>query len=96
MPSVQQNSSGPNFLSGSEAGSSLPLSCFFIANPATPVAAINVALRAGQEPDADAGRLRPDRADRRQRPDTVILGLGFATLVPQNGNAALVRVEHRA
>ena len=30
VPSVQQNSSGPNFLSGSEAGSSRPLSSFFV------------------------------------------------------------------
>ena len=45
---VQTDSTGPSCPSGSEAGSSLPLSSFFVANPATSVAAINVALLAGK------------------------------------------------
>jgi hypothetical protein len=39
VPAVQQNSSGPSWASGTEAGSSIPLSKFFVANPATPTPA---------------------------------------------------------
>ena len=44
MPAVQHNSVGPNFLSGSEAGTSVPLSDFFIASPSTPEPQIQAAL----------------------------------------------------
>src|SRR5277367_5089594 len=33
VPAVQQNTSGPSWASGTEAGSSIPLSKFFVANP---------------------------------------------------------------
>jgi hypothetical protein len=90
VPSVQQNSSGPNFLSGSEAGSSLPLSSFFVANPSTPVAAINLALLAGRNLVLTPGVYDLSAPIVVDRPNTVVLGLGFATLVPQHGNAALI------
>ena len=65
VPAVQTNSSGTSWASGTEAGKSLPLSSFFVANPGTSVAAIDIALRGREEPRADAGRLQPVRADRR-------------------------------
>ena len=94
VPSVQQNSSGPNFLSGSEAGSSLPLSSFFVANPSTPVAAINLALLAGKNLVLTPGVYDLSAPIVVERPDTVVLGLGFATLVPQHGNAALIALPN--
>ena len=48
VPAVQTNSSGTSWASGTEAGKSLPLSSFFVANPGTSVAAIDVALAAGK------------------------------------------------
>ena len=48
VPSVQTNSSGTSWSSGTEAGKSLPLSSFFVANPGTPVAAIDLALLSGR------------------------------------------------
>src|SRR5487761_1408536 len=72
VPSVQTNSSGTSWSSGTEAGKSLPLSSFFVANPGTPVAAIDLAPIVVS------------------RPGTVVLGMGFATLVPQHGLAAMV------
>ena len=48
VPAVQTNSSGPSWASGTEAGKSLPLSSFFVANPGTSVAAIDVALLPGR------------------------------------------------
>ena len=47
VPAVQRNSSGPSWASGSEAGSSIPLSKFFVASPGTPVPVINGALARG-------------------------------------------------
>jgi hypothetical protein len=94
VPSVQQNSSGPNFLSGSEAGSSVPLSSFFVANPSTPVAAINLALLAGKNLVLTPGVYDLSAPIVVDRPHTVVLGLGFATLVPQHGNAALIALPN--
>ena len=94
VPSVQTNSSGPNFLSGSEAGSSRPLSSFFVANPSTPVAAINLALLAGKNLVLTPGVYDLSAPIVVERPNTVVLGLGFATLVPQHGNAALIALPN--
>jgi hypothetical protein len=94
VPSVQTNSSGPNFLNGSEAGSSLPLSSFFVANPSTPVAAINLALLAGKNLVLTPGVYDLAAPIVVERPNTVVLGLGFATLVPQHGNAALIALPN--
>jgi hypothetical protein len=94
VPSVQQNSSGPNFVSGSEAGTSVPLSSFFIANPTTPIAAIDLALLAGKNLVLTPGVYDLSAPIVIDRPDTVVLGLGFATLVPQHGNAALIALPN--
>jgi hypothetical protein len=92
VPAVQHNSSGPSWASGSEAGSSIPLSQFFIANPDTPVVSINAALASGKNLILTPGVYNLDHPIRVVRQDTVVLGLGFATLVPQSGNAALIVV----
>ena len=94
VPSAQQNSSGPNFLTGSEAGSSVPQSSFFVANPSTPVAAINLALLAGKNLVLTPGVYDLSAPIVVERPNTVVLGLGFATLVPQHGNAALIALPN--
>ena len=94
VPAVQRNSTGPNFLSGSEAGSSLPLSSFFIANPTTPVSSINAALAHGKNLILTPGVYNLWDSIVAPHPDTVILGLGFPTLVPQTGNAALSGVPN--
>jgi hypothetical protein len=101
VPSVQRNSSAASWASGrasgsassafgGEAGTSLPLSSFFIAGPATPVPAINAALALGKNLVLTPGVYDTSQPIRVTRPGTVVLGQGFATLVPQKGNAALV------
>lgn len=92
VPAVQHNTVGPSWASGSEAGSSTPLSEFFVANPSTSVVTINAALAAGKNLILTPGVYNLDHPIRVVRRDTVVLGLGFATLVPQNGNAALIVV----
>jgi hypothetical protein len=95
VPAVQTNSSGTSWSGGTEAGSSLPLSSFFIANPSTSVAAIDVALALGKNLVLTPGVYNLNAPIIVSRPDTVVLGLGFATLVPQKGNAALVVLPNK-
>ncbi len=90
VPALQHNSSGPSWASGTEAGRSLSLSRFFVASPSTPVPAINAALALGRDLVLTPGVYDLDQPILVSRPDTVVLGLGFATLVPQRGNAAMI------
>jgi hypothetical protein len=92
VPAVQHNTSGPSWAGGSEAGSSIPLSSFFVANPSTSTVRINAALASGKDLILTPGIYNLDHPIRVVRRDTVVLGLGFATLVPQDGNAALIAV----
>jgi len=92
VPAAQHNSSGPSWASGQEAGTSIPLSKFFVASPSTPTLAITAALALGKDLILTPGVYDLDQPIVVSRPDTVILGLGFATLVPQHGNAAMIVV----
>jgi len=90
VPAVQHNSAGPSWASGSEAGRSIPFSRFFAASPGTPVPVINAALATGKDLFLTPGVYDLDQPIVVSRPDTVVMGLGFATLVPQHGNAAMI------
>jgi hypothetical protein len=95
VPAVQDDSSGPAWASGQEAGTSVPLSKFFVASPATPTLAITAALALGKDLILTPGVYDLDQPIVVSRPDTVVLGLGLATLVPQHGNAALIALSNR-
>jgi hypothetical protein len=90
VPSAQSNSSGTSWGSGTEAGKSLPLSSFFVATPSTSVAAIDIALALGKNLILTPGVYNVSAPIVVSRPDTVVLGLGFATLVPQHGTIPMV------
>jgi hypothetical protein len=73
-----------------EAGTSIPIGDFLIARPATPTADINAALARGRHVLFTPGVYRlTEQLDVRHR-NTVLLGLGMATLVPAAGKAAIV------
>jgi hypothetical protein len=90
VPAVQHGSSGTSWASGSEAGTSLPLSSFLVASPSTSIGTINGALLLGKNLILTPGVYNLSQPITVSRPGTVVLGLGLATLVPQRGNAALV------
>jgi hypothetical protein len=90
VPAVQHDSSGPSWSGGTEAGTSIPLSRFFVASPGTPTLAINLALTLGENLILTPGVYHLDQPIVVIRPGTVVLAQGFATLVPQHGNAAMV------
>jgi hypothetical protein len=95
VPALQHDSSGPAWMSGPEAGTSIPISRFFVATPATPVAAVNAALQLGRDLILTPGVYDLKTPILIIRPDTVVLGLGFPTLVPQTGTAAMQVVDGR-
>jgi hypothetical protein len=94
VPAVQTSSSGPSWAGGTEAGTSLPLSSFFVANPGTPVSEINAALAQRKNLVLTPGVYNLDQPIVVSHPGTVVLGQGFATLVPQRGNPAMVVVPN--
>ena len=89
VPALQRNSSGTTWGSGSAPGSSIPITDFFIAKPTDSVQKINSALAQGQNLLLTPGIYQLDRTIKVKRPDTVVLGLGFPTLVPNNGVVAM-------
>jgi hypothetical protein len=89
VPAVQRDSSGPSWAGGSEAGTSIPLSKFYLASPGTAVPAINAALARGMNLILTPGVYDLSQPIRVVHPGTVVLGQGFATLVPQRGNSAM-------
>jgi hypothetical protein len=90
VPAARTNTAGTSWSSGSEAGKSLPLSSFFVATPATPVAAIDLALAVGKNLILTPGVYNVSVPILVSRPGTVVLGLGFATLVPSHGVTPMV------
>jgi len=94
VPAVQHNSSGPSWAGGTEAGTPIPLSKFFIASPSTSPSAMTAAMAQGQDLILTPGVYDLSQPIVVPHPDTIVLGLGLATLVPQHGNAALIVVRN--
>ncbi|HXD81520.1 MAG TPA: hypothetical protein VNU27_08090 [Candidatus Acidoferrum sp.] len=89
VPSAQVNSSGPSWLNAPTPGTSLPIDSFFIARPSDSAATINSAIQRGKNLLLTPGVYQLDEPIDVTRPDSVVLGLGFPTLTPTNGNAAM-------
>ncbi|MGW4557311.1 RICIN domain-containing protein [Streptomyces sp. NPDC004365] len=89
VPSVRTNSTATSWASGSPAGTSLPLDQFFVVKPGATAAQMNAALAAGKNLLVTPGVYHLNQTLKVTRPDTVVLGLGLATLVPDNGITAM-------
>jgi hypothetical protein len=89
VPSAETNSVGPTWANGHTPGTSIPLSQFFIATPSDSVSTINAALSRGLNLLLTPGVYNVDSPIKVKRADTVVQGLGMATLTATNGNAAL-------
>jgi hypothetical protein len=85
VPAPRRNSSGTSWSSGPETGSSIPIEEFFIARPTDDERAINNALSRGKNLIFTPGVYAVDKTIEVKRDDAVVLGLGFPSLVPQNG-----------
>jgi hypothetical protein len=89
VPSLRTNSSGTTWFGRTPAGSSISLSQFYVVRPGTSAATINAALAAGRHLLVTPGVYHLSETLRITRPDTVVLGLGLATFVPDNGVVAM-------
>ena len=89
VPSAQYKTAGTTWSSGPTPGTSIPIGNFFIANPSDSAATINTAIHRGKSLILTPGIYHLDQPIDVTRPDSVVLGLGFPTLVPTNGNAAM-------
>ncbi|MFE0193809.1 coagulation factor 5/8 type domain-containing protein [Streptomyces sp. NPDC058989] len=89
VPALRKDSQGTSWSSGDPQGGSLPLGDFFVVKPGASAEQINTALDAGKHLLVTPGVYHLDRTLRITRPDTVVLGLGLATLIPDNGVTAV-------
>ena len=85
VPAAQTDSTGTTWSSGPTPGHSIPIEDFFIAKPTDSVQAINNALSQGQNVIFTPGVYDIDKTIKVKRADTVVLGLGMATLEAEDG-----------
>jgi hypothetical protein len=85
VPSAQQKTAGTTWAGGATPGLSIPINKFFVAKPADTAATINNALGRGMNLIFTPGIYHLTQSIKVTRPDTVVLGLGFPTLIPDNG-----------
>ncbi|MDP9028451.1 MAG: glycoside hydrolase family 55 protein [Actinomycetota bacterium] len=85
VPTTQTNSVGTTWANGHTPGRSLPLSSFYIAHPGDTLAKINSALSQGKNLLVTPGVYDVAKSIAVKRADTIVLGLGLATLTAQNG-----------
>jgi hypothetical protein len=85
VPAVQRHSLGTTWGAGETPGHSIPIEKFFIAKPTDNRTTINEALAAGKHLILTPGIYHLDQTIDVTRPGTVLLGLGFPTLVPESG-----------
>ncbi|HEY8043660.1 MAG TPA: discoidin domain-containing protein [Streptosporangiaceae bacterium] len=84
-PSLRTSASGPSWASGPTPGTSVPMSQFFVADPSMSAATINTALSQGCNLLFTPGVYNLNQTLNVTHAGTTILGLGFPTLIPQNG-----------
>jgi hypothetical protein len=89
VPRAMQNSAGETWSAGSTPGRSIPISDFFVATPSDSVKTINEELARGRNLIFTPGVYNVDRTIRIKRADTVVLGLGLATLTAVDGAVAM-------
>jgi hypothetical protein len=85
VPDARTDTSGTTWETGPTAGESIPLSDFFLARPSDSVKTINRELARGKHLLLTPGVYDVDRSISVKRSETVVLGLGVATLTAVDG-----------
>ncbi|WP_329204198.1 discoidin domain-containing protein [Streptomyces sp. NBC_00683] len=88
-PAKRTNARGTTWADGTPQGTSIPLSKFYVVKPGATAATINAALEQGLNLLFTPGIYHVDRTINVNRADTVVLGLGLATIIPDNGVTAM-------
>ncbi|MFC4118899.1 adenylyl cyclase [Nonomuraea zeae] len=89
VPAARTNTRGISWADGLTPGRSLPISDFFVAKPSDSVQVINSQLARGKHLLLTPGVYDIARSIEIKRPDTVVLGLGHATLTAVRGSIPL-------
>jgi len=90
VPQLKKNSIGPDWVSGIKSEKTLSIAKFYIAKPGIDNAeTMNSALKKGKHLLITPGRYFLDKSLKVTKPGTVVMGIGMATLIPENGNAAI-------
>ncbi|MEV4620604.1 discoidin domain-containing protein [Asanoa sp. NPDC049573] len=85
VPALRTNSSGATWTSGNTAGSSLSINQFYVAKPGVSAATLNQAAAQGLNLLFTPGVYHLNQTVAINRANTVVLGLGYATIVADNG-----------
>jgi hypothetical protein len=94
IPGLRTNEAGITWRGGETAGETIPIKRFYVASPDLDTAeTINLQLARGKDLIFTPGIYELTAPIRVTRPHTVVLGLGFATLHPVKGTAAMTTAD---
>ena len=94
VPALRRDSTGTTWRDGETPGETIPIARFYIARPDVDTAeTINAQLERGQNLILTPGIYELTAPIRVTRPNTVVLGLGYATLRPVKGTAAMATAD---
>jgi hypothetical protein len=93
VPELRKKSIGITWHGGSTPGRVIPLEQFYIAHPGDTAANVNAQLARGKHILFTPGIYDLNEPIRVTHADTVVLGLGYATLRPIHGTAAMTVAE---
>lgn len=88
-PAKRTDARGTSWDSGTPQGRSIPLDQFYVVKPGATAATINAALAQGLHLLFTPGVYHVDQTIDVNRAGTVVLGLGLATIIPDNGVTAM-------
>jgi hypothetical protein len=89
LPALRTNASGPSWASGTTAGTSLPMSQFYVVKAGDTGATINAALASGCNLFFTPGIYHVNQTLNVTKANAVVLGIGFPTVIPDNGVTAM-------
>ncbi|WYB32087.1 coagulation factor 5/8 type domain-containing protein [Streptomyces sp. SM1P] len=89
VPGKRENARGVSWANGTPAGESIPLDQFYVVKEGADAATMNAAVEQGLHLLFTPGVYHIDQTITINRADTVALGLGLATIIPDNGVTAI-------
>ncbi|MGW5733819.1 MULTISPECIES: coagulation factor 5/8 type domain-containing protein [Streptomyces] len=89
LPALRTNARGTSWGRGTPQGQALSLSAFYVAKPGDSAATLNAALAQGLNLLLTPGIYHLDRPIEVKRANAVVLGIGYATLIPDGGVTAV-------
>jgi hypothetical protein len=86
VPDLQTNVAGTSW---AQKGKAIPLSAFYIAHDKDNAATLNAALAQGKHLVLTPGIYRLEDSLKVTKADTIVMGMGYATLIPEQGTPAI-------